>query len=752
MPEVSSPPYPAPVLPNEHTIKPDSDAASEEDAVFAEGGLAKKTSNTTLDVPIAEERSQDTADSNFWTTYKKVSDEYDNDFLERANDDMGVILTFAGLLSAVNSSFIGGMQPNPGDNTNVLLLKLIQITANPNSVYDISNLSSSEGYPLLTVCMQTFAYTSLVFSVLAASGAVLGKQWLNSYKAARGRGSLEERCIQRQMKLDGLEQFHLRSLLQAFLVFLQIALLLFSISLCIKTWTQQVTISAFTIFGTASGIVFYLWTTVVSVRFPQSPFWTPGSKPAGAIGKIFTGSTSPPGPSDKSSAIRWIIETSTNPEYVEAAAAMVPLAQWARDLDASAVYKRLRDNFGACCQKEALYVKYGKAMAHLCSQSVKIDPILLRKYGWDCWGGRSRFVRDAFMAGRDAYRRMTQEGNASHGANVRTALRTMAVHGLDHTLSLPDSEELIWNGDLRWRHSSNGDKPRLEEFDWLVDYLADKAKGDHETEGDTLLALSAMHGLWSSAKQPSFINALIRCMGNDKPPRVRHAALRLVSDTRGELAAITDDSMPQGVDEQLLDSLSRALLTAVCPNRQTDHYNASDTPFHEERDRRYINLIFSLAKNGGWRQRLIHDGHLQRCIDLVDKVSITNPSESYLPGFYLPAIIGRINPICKDTTLSATQKKSLRQLVEKTWRAHIYRNDDDYIDAIPALVTATKLTFQQEMWLATEARGALEYIQEQQATLVSNGVAQTTVDAALSSLEDFHEKLQSARRLDLGNT
>ncbi|KAG2036625.1 hypothetical protein BDR03DRAFT_865721, partial [Suillus americanus] len=172
------------------------------------------------------------------------------------------------------------MQPDPGYTTNVLLLKLIQMTANPNSVHDISNLSLSEGYSSLTVCMQTFSYTSLVFSVLAASGAVLGKQWLNSYKAARGRGSLEERCIQRQMKLDGLEQFHLRTLLQAFLVFLQIALLLFSVSLCIKTWTERVMISGFMICGTACGVVFYLWTTVVSVWFPHSPFWTPGSKPA----------------------------------------------------------------------------------------------------------------------------------------------------------------------------------------------------------------------------------------------------------------------------------------------------------------------------------------------------------------------------------------------------------------------------------------------------------------------------------------
>ncbi|KAG0699432.1 hypothetical protein DFH29DRAFT_936975 [Suillus ampliporus] len=42
---------------------------------------------------IAEERGKD-VDSKFWAAYKKVSNEYDDDFLERANDDMGIILTF----------------------------------------------------------------------------------------------------------------------------------------------------------------------------------------------------------------------------------------------------------------------------------------------------------------------------------------------------------------------------------------------------------------------------------------------------------------------------------------------------------------------------------------------------------------------------------------------------------------------------------------------------------------------------------
>ncbi|KAG1852369.1 hypothetical protein C8R48DRAFT_611779, partial [Suillus tomentosus] len=148
-------------------------------------------------------------DSKFWATYKKVSTEYDDDFLERANDDMGIILTFAGLFSAVN---IIGMQLNPGDTTNALLLYLIQLTINgPNSVPDINTLSSSTVFPSSTVWIQSLSYASLTFSVLAAFGAVLGKQWLNSYKVSREGEALEERGIERQMELDGIEYFHLQT-------------------------------------------------------------------------------------------------------------------------------------------------------------------------------------------------------------------------------------------------------------------------------------------------------------------------------------------------------------------------------------------------------------------------------------------------------------------------------------------------------------------------------------------------------------
>jgi hypothetical protein len=53
---------------------------------------------------IAEERGND-INSKFWATYKKVSTDYDDDFLGRANDDMGIILTFVHFFfTSVNAS------------------------------------------------------------------------------------------------------------------------------------------------------------------------------------------------------------------------------------------------------------------------------------------------------------------------------------------------------------------------------------------------------------------------------------------------------------------------------------------------------------------------------------------------------------------------------------------------------------------------------------------------------------------------
>ncbi|KIK35361.1 hypothetical protein CY34DRAFT_31079, partial [Suillus luteus UH-Slu-Lm8-n1] len=121
---------------------------------------------------IPEESGKDPL-SKFWTAYKKFSGEYDTNMLERCNNSMDILLIFAGLFSAVNTAFIIAMQPNSGDTTNALLQQLIQITANSSSAAQIT-FNSPTPTP---VWSQGLAYASLALSLVAAFGAVLGKQW-----------------------------------------------------------------------------------------------------------------------------------------------------------------------------------------------------------------------------------------------------------------------------------------------------------------------------------------------------------------------------------------------------------------------------------------------------------------------------------------------------------------------------------------------------------------------------------------------
>ncbi|KAG1896950.1 uncharacterized protein F5891DRAFT_561524 [Suillus fuscotomentosus] len=755
-------------------------SATENPAVFIEGSLAMNMSDTLgqiLEVlresTIAGEHGKD-AKSKFWAKYKKISNEYDDDFLNRAHNDITVILTFAGLLSTVIATFVIGMQPDPTDTTNALLVQLIEITINGSSASrDISNLSSSTGYSSSTVWIQTLAYMSLALSVIAAFGGVLGKQCLNSYEAAREKGGTsEESGMRRQMKLDGLVRFQLRPLLQVFLVLLQIALVLFSISLCLKTWADSVPTFGFMATSATLIALSYAGTILVSVWWPNSPFQTPGTDMIRALcKKILPKRHLYPSTFAISSAIRWILETSTDPSIVEAAAAMVPSVPWSPNLDASAAFVRLRESFVACRDRDELYVKYGKAMAHLCIQSVKIKKKHLL-FRWDdnkFKSTRSRFIRDAFIAGQGAYYQsknsLLPNDILKYRADTRTALRTMLVHGQSLGLSRPDDEELIWSGDLCWYHG-DGDENSYEEFDWLVDYLASDTNTDDETEGDALLALSAMQGLGSSTKQQSYISSLIRCLHSTTSPRVRHAALRAVFEAREALAFITDASMPQGVDGQLLDELSKALLaavrlgadaqlltailTAVRPkDDQTTYDTGPDGSSHENRDYCYIRLIYALTKNDEWCRRLTRDGHLERCISLVDGVSQKGHTDV---GFCLLVIFGRIASLGKDFPFSPAEER-WRLLLKNPWNSAKYLvGEDGYVDEIPAFVTATRLNLTvsddcvPKEWfkgLAADVRMTLVDLRdsERQAILADDGVAQATMDAALSSMQGLYDDL-----------
>ncbi|KIK35149.1 hypothetical protein CY34DRAFT_96621 [Suillus luteus UH-Slu-Lm8-n1] len=69
--------------------------------------------------------------SRFWGLYKRVAEGHDDEFLERYNSDMDIMLVFSGLFSVVSTTFIVAMEsslsPDPNDTTHALLTQLVQI-------------------------------------------------------------------------------------------------------------------------------------------------------------------------------------------------------------------------------------------------------------------------------------------------------------------------------------------------------------------------------------------------------------------------------------------------------------------------------------------------------------------------------------------------------------------------------------------------------------------------------------------------
>ncbi|KAG1798656.1 uncharacterized protein HD556DRAFT_1205576, partial [Suillus plorans] len=117
--------------------------------------------------------------SRFWGVYKRVAEEHDGEFLERYTTDMDIVLIF----SAVSTGFIVAMEsnlnPDPSDMTNALLKQLVQIGLGNLAKAGTApaDPASTWSPPASAVRIQLVAYASLSMSLLAAFGAVQGKQW-----------------------------------------------------------------------------------------------------------------------------------------------------------------------------------------------------------------------------------------------------------------------------------------------------------------------------------------------------------------------------------------------------------------------------------------------------------------------------------------------------------------------------------------------------------------------------------------------
>jgi hypothetical protein len=194
--------------------------------------------------------------------------------------------------------------------------------------------------------------------LLAALLAVLGKQWLMYYSSAGdSRGTIEERGLERQRKLDGLRKWKFESIMQTFPLLLQLALLIFSAALSTYLWTVHLSLALIVLIMTVVGFTSYMTLLASAVVFTDSPFWNPPTirdwfsraplRSREFICWVYSTWSSyyfPPGhplpyyseykdpdtlfdpkllrPSPEVPAVAWLLETSTDPQDINAAAAM----------------------------------------------------------------------------------------------------------------------------------------------------------------------------------------------------------------------------------------------------------------------------------------------------------------------------------------------------------------------------------------------------------------------------------------------
>ena len=132
------------------------------------------------------------------------------------------------------------------------------------------------GPPSGIITVQSLLYTSLATSLFTSLLAMLGKQWVNRYLKSRG-GSAADKSRDRQRKLDGLEEWHFRLVIESLPAMLQLALLLLGCALSRYLWAINHTIAGVIIAFTLFGVISYISFSVAATLSYDCPYQTPPS-------------------------------------------------------------------------------------------------------------------------------------------------------------------------------------------------------------------------------------------------------------------------------------------------------------------------------------------------------------------------------------------------------------------------------------------------------------------------------------------
>ncbi|PBK99434.1 hypothetical protein ARMGADRAFT_1043656 [Armillaria gallica] len=148
-----------------------------------------------------------------WRTYLEECGPFDLEMVEGWRDALDVLLVFAGLFSAVVTTFVAqtsqSLQVDYGQVTATLLIELIDVqrsAANGSLVNDIPRSDLTFRPSTSDSWVNGLWFTSLSLSLSTALFAVLTKQWIHQYMSVPS-GTPLDRCRLRQFRYMGLQRW-----------------------------------------------------------------------------------------------------------------------------------------------------------------------------------------------------------------------------------------------------------------------------------------------------------------------------------------------------------------------------------------------------------------------------------------------------------------------------------------------------------------------------------------------------------------
>ncbi|KAL0578067.1 hypothetical protein V5O48_003929 [Marasmius crinis-equi] len=201
--------------------------------------------------------------------FKKCSDitkEYDEKLCKGWEQDLDALLVFAGLFSAVVSTFVvetyKNLSVDPQDQIVVLLEKIVAANTQSSPPTPDSAPFEPEGS---TIRINIFFFVSLIASLSAALLAILCKQWLREYQRDYPPYlSPKRRLAARQSRYEGLVRWRVPGLVTVVPFLLQVATALFFVGLIYLLWPIHRTVAVVVTIAVTSSLLGIVITTVLA--------------------------------------------------------------------------------------------------------------------------------------------------------------------------------------------------------------------------------------------------------------------------------------------------------------------------------------------------------------------------------------------------------------------------------------------------------------------------------------------------------